>query len=898
MSDKLKIHTWNANGVRNKLPELRGYLEKHRVDIMLINELRIKDKDKLNIRHYSTIRKLRLNDTGHGGVAILIRRGVPYTEVGSTQCSIENTGIKLDNNITIIAAYNSPSNIFKAACLHKLLSTSTKVIVMGDLNARHCYWDCQQNNRNGHTLLEYVQDHNDCNILYPDEHTHFPENNMSPSTLDIAITKNIGTTLQITTEVDLNSDHNPVVLTLPIKTQKDNTTRTITSYKNSDWSEYRRLLNQNLTIVSDIKTTDQLDGVVENLALITKEAQNKIAFKLRVKDQRETLPEDITQLIKLRNRYKKQWQKWHNNLDRISIKRLNFHIKTAIQGHRNKTWETKLQKLNPQDKSLWKLSKALKGGRREMPPLRNNGNSFATDEAKAQLIAQVFKQNHQLKDTPTTMHNMISTTVQNYISKPITISSKELLKNITSPKEIIETLKTLPNDKAPGHDSVDYRLLKNLPRKAIVQVLHIINTIIKLQYWPKSWKQAIVIPIHKSGKNPTQPTNYRPISLLPSLSKVTEKIILTRLKKQTRKLNHVNPYQFGFSDRLSTVHQVARIVTDVVEGFGKGKNTVMVLVDVEKAFDRVWHEGVIYKLIQANYPEHIIRLLHSYLTGRSMTVRVNNTYSSPQDITAGVPQGSVLGPHIYNLYLTDIPTFPNSNIALFADDTAVYSHSFYAQAASYLAFRHLDKIQQHHKTWKTKINPNKTELIVFSKKYTNNRIFTIPKIEGAQITPQQSVKYLGVHLDCRLNFRRHIKNTLKKAYNTNRLLYPLMGPKSFLNEKNKKLLYKTIIRPILTYAAPIWSGVSRTAFRPLESYQNKLLRLITNSDRYRKIDDMLQQTGMETLRDHTTRLTQNFYTKKLNVNRITRNITRIRHHNNPRPAHRQPYQHLDIYNQL
>lgn len=456
----------------------------------------------------------------------------------------------------------------------------------------------------------------------------------------------------------------------------------------------------------------------------------------------------------------------------------------------------------------------------------------------------------------------------------------------------------MPNNKAPGHDEIEYILLKNLPKKAVVQITYIINSIIEQQKYPSEWKKSIIIPIHKTGKNKTEPTSYRPISLLPTLSKITEKIIHNRINKIEKQLKIENKNQYGFKEKHSTVHQIIRITNDIIKGFNSQKNTVMAMLDIEKAFDKVWTVGLIYKLIQQKYPGNIIKLIHSYLENRTLRVRVNNGKSNYKNIKAGVPQGSVLGPKLFNIYINDIPEMPNTKIALFADDTALYAQSYYAQAARYLIQVHLNKLIEYYSKWKIKINENKTDLIVFTKKFTNNKIITPVKINGQDIPVKNDIKYLGVTLDKRLCHHKHVTKTVQKAYGVTRNLYPILKTRSGLTENNKKLIYTTILRPIITYAAPVWCGASKTQMRKLQIYQNKILRLITNSDRYRNIDEMHRQTKIEYIEEYIEKIAQTFYKNKMDINNEMRQITNIRSHNAPNNLkHKLTYQKLPIYNE-
>ena len=403
--------------------------------------------------------------------------------------------------------------------------------------------------------------------------------------------------------------------------------------------------------------------------------------------------------------------------------------------------------------------------------------------------------------------------------------------------------------------------------------MYIVNAIIKTQYYPSQWKVASIVPIPKPNKDKNNPSHYRPISLLNVLSKITDKIILNRLLKHDHKFKITIDAQFGFRERHNTTQQITRITTHVLESFDKRKNTAMLLLDIEKAFDRVWTQGLIYKLIDYKFPRYLIKLLQSYLSNRKFKVKINNSLSSLKNIRAGVPQCSVLGPKLFTLFINDIKQFnPFTNLALFADDTAIYATSFSAVVANAQNQLHINELSKYFKKWKINLNSTKTENILFTRKTTNNKVFSPLKIDNQKINIKNEVKYLGIKLDKRLTFKPHIKNTLQKAYGAMRNLFPLLSRDSFLTQKNKKLLYTTVIRPTLTYSAPAWCHVSKTTLKPIQIYQNKCLRIITNRNRHTKIDKLHEITKIEKITDHIIKTSKSFFSKQLKHNKLTQNI--------------------------
>ncbi|GBM95998.1 putative RNA-directed DNA polymerase from transposon BS [Araneus ventricosus] len=212
-------------------------------------------------------------------------------------------------------------------------------------------------------------------------------------------------------------------------------------------------------------------------------------------------------------------------------------------------------------------------------------------------------------------------------------------------------------------------MIKNLPIRVILRITFLINCILKFCYFPKSWKTAVVVPIYKQGKNAQIPDSYRPISLLSSLSKLAETIILNRLEAETE--NKLIPFQFGFRKGLSTKEQLIRMTEHIREGFNNHADTAAVFIDISKAFDRVWIDSLIYKMYKLGIPIQLTLLIQSYLKNKNFTVRVGKELSAPRTTEAGVVQGSRLGLHCFNIFINDICQMPNTQLALFADDTAI-----------------------------------------------------------------------------------------------------------------------------------------------------------------------------------------------------------------------------------
>ncbi|GFU80840.1 probable RNA-directed DNA polymerase from transposon X-element [Trichonephila clavipes] len=274
-------------------------------------------------------------------------------------------------------------------------------------------------------------------------------------------------------------------------------------------------------------------------------------------------------------------------------------------------------------------------------------------------------------------------TIKSKTERPIKVMIKGLPRN-TNPEEIKQDLEILGYTPDRVNQLIGRKnkrplpiflitLPRNLDNLKIFDLKTINYLSIRVEGYDDNWKEAIIFPINKPGKDPHLASSYRPISLLSTISKLTESIILHRLKNFINENNILNPNQYGFTNKLSTLHPLLRLTENISEGFQKTKSTGAVYLDIQKAFDRVWFNGLTFQLITFKIPHPLIHLIRSYLTNRSFRIRINETLSNEHSVSAGCPQGSLLGPLLLNLYINDIPDYSLTKINLYADDTAIHT---------------------------------------------------------------------------------------------------------------------------------------------------------------------------------------------------------------------------------
>lgn len=402
-------------------------------------------------------------------------------------------------------------------------------------------------------------------------------------------------------------------------------------------------------------------------------------------------------------------------------------------------------------------------------------------------------------------------------------------------------------------------MMKNSSRKCIIAITYIMNACIMLSYFPAAWKSAVTVPIRKPGKPGTEVSSYRPISLLSALSKLFERLLLTRINEHLEETHLIPNVQFGFRPGHSTSHQVKRIVRKIKTGLQQKNSSGIVLLDLKSAFDSVWHDGIIHKMVQANFPTYLTKIIQRFLTNRSFRVKINKTMSRSRQIEAGVPQGAVLSPVLFNLFMSDLPEIPNCDTAQFADDVAFLTSNKRAASIKKQLQTAVNIFSKYVKQWKLMLNPMKTETVFFTRRRVRKAFprYQI-KVEGQHVEWKRSAKYLGVILDQKLTFKEHVENSILKSGKCFKLLYSIMNRNSKLHPTNKLRLYKSILRPILTYAAPVWGQCAKSHINKMQIFQNRMLKTCLKLPHRHPTIDVHKLSATEYVNEFIERLSLKF----------------------------------------
>lgn len=826
----LRIGLWNANGLNNHREELKSFIINQNLDVMLISETHFTSLHYFRMRDFTTYTANVTDGRAHGGAAIIIKSTIkhheePKYETEKIQAATVNV-IDWLGPLSLSAAYCPPRHRINrddfASYFSKL---RPRFISGGDFNAKHTQWGARLTTPRGRVLHTTINEKH-LSFLSSNEPTYWPADmGRLPDLLDFFVTQGINERYaHVESCSDLSSDHSPVILTLSSALFLKPLPLTLHN-KQTDWETFREILQDRISFDFPLTNERDIDEAVQ--LLTTNIQQSAWASTPRITNRK--LPPQIPQFIRRaiidKRRLRRIWQNTRRAIDKQRFNNAARNLKHLLHQFKDESVGHYLENLTPFENtnySLWKLTAKIKTQHTSVPPLKKGDGTWArSDQEKsdtmASHLADVFR------PFPT-VNPLQDKTIYEFLEAPYQMA---LPLTPLRPQEIKNIIKQLKKNKSPGYDLITGKVLQELPQEAIRLLAIIFNGVLRIGYFPDMWKVAEIIVIGKPGKPPTEVSSYRPISLLPILSKVLEKTIFKRLMPVIESREIIPSHQFGFRSGHNTIEQVHRIVNNINTALEEKKFCSVAFLDIRQAFDKVWHNGLLYKL-KGYLPMSLYIIIKSFLASRKFMVKFHSSYSKLHPIEAGVPQGSVLAPVLYSLYTADLP-LSDGKVSTFADDTAIQEIDEDAVGVSRKLQEDLDTLQNWQTKWRMKTNECKSQHVSFTLRHETPP----PVYLGVNQLPQSdSVKYLGMHLDRRLTWKAHIMTKRKQLNLLLRRYYWVLGPHSRMSLNNKVLIYKCIIKPIWSYGIQLWGTASNSNIDILERFQSKILRVITNAPWY------------------------------------------------------------------
>jgi len=875
----IHINVWS---LKNKIdiiqPEIANF------DIVTLSETWLNNditNDQIKMQSFQEpIRCDRTTGTG-GGVAVYIKNNMPYKErpdlhVNGLEALWLET--KIGQDTALVGTFYRPPSARVAywklidQSIKNAMNSPFKVYILGDFN-------CDVNNNPSQYLLDIIALNNLHQLV--DKPTHVTPS--SSTCIDLILVSSLDSITQTDVIPPICSDHCAPFVVLKTQEKKSSSfKRKIFDYTKLN----HRLLTEKLNCV-DWTTITNAD-TIDNAALLFSKTLTDISStcmpsKLITVNSRDTpwINENIKSLIKRKNRVHQQ-AKRHNTQTswaefRSIRNRLTNTIRNAKREYMQKLDENISSNNNFGSKQWWKLVGNF---------LSNKGSNSMNDIPPITVNNKVAYSN---KDKATALNNFFASqcTVENdnddLFVLPESESQIEPL-NITVEMTTRE-IKSLDISKACGPDEVHNKILKLVVDEIATPLTNLFNRSLYEGKFPDTWKTAHVTPIYKKG-NPGDPSNYRPISLLSCIGKLLERILQKHMLNYFTTNNIITSCQSGFLPGDSTINQLLTIYTDLCKNLDNSNNSQIVFCDISKAFDKVWHKGLIYKLKCVGVRNHILTWLINYLSNRKQAVVIKGEISSYKPISAGVPQGSVLGPLLFLIYINDIVNHVQSITKLFADDTSLYSMVHDNITRSAVLNADLDRITIWARNWKVAFSHPKTKLMTISRQ-TDPQVHPL-HFGGSPLEECSSHKHLGLHLQTDCKWDSHVQALIRKC---RPLVACLRSFKYRLSRKALNTMYKSFILPIIDYADIIWDNCSNHLADEVEALQLDCIRTITGAVRGTSHDKLYRESGYIPLHERRQRHKLIFYHKLVNgiaPDYLLKYLPPLTSSQNPYPT-RRPY---------
>ncbi|UYV76318.1 hypothetical protein LAZ67_14000008, partial [Cordylochernes scorpioides] len=826
-------HKWIVlNSNKNKLEEIMEIAEKQKIQIIALQETKLNEKYNLKYKNYNILRKDR-NKEG-GGLAFLIKN-LYYEDIAiniPNTSDLEAQGIKVylnqNKTINIFNMYHPPNNkLIDDGTMAQFLTDNT--IIVGDLNAKHQLWGCSTPNPRG-KILSNLFDDNAFMCLNDGNPTHHSYSYNTAQALDISFSSpDIFHKCKWQILKSIGSDHLPILIEISTKTKTSSIKEKFWNFKKANWNLYQQNTNEDFrkapTRIKDLE-------------------QNWISFKNTIiKAAKVSIPrgnikkwipnythqaKDIQTLITKRNELQKKCTQNQTNC-RTELNIVNAKIKRLYVNMKREKWKQTCDNLNPRNPNtkLWHLAKQID---RAQPQTENtnmikntDGTPATNDKNAANLLGNSYQISSKIK------FEIKDKKVEKKARKIIhdcknVTSTHNIFHEKINMKELDYALENTDLNKTPGPDGIHGQMISNLGKNGKEKLLDIFNNSWKTGKLPQDWKTATIIPIKKLDKSADDPKNYRPISLTSICCKLMEKIILRRLTYHLDTRNLLPKEQYGFRKGHGTIDQLLFFTQKVKDAQNRKptNHTIAAFLDLTQAFDKGY-----------------------------IRVKYNGTLSKTFKLYQGLPQGSVLSPTLFTLFIAGIEEkiSHKTNIGLFADDIILWSsNTNWKKAERDLnkTLFHLEKFANKHKL---EFNPQKSETCLFT---TDKKLYKIrPKIilKEQQLQYNKHPKYLGYTLDPEINSSKHIEEVIRKGRDRLKILNYISGREWGADATTLKLTYTSLIRPILEYGYQIYGTASETNLKSLERIQLSASRIITGLRNTCPNDIVLYEADIMPLKD-------------------------------------------------
>ena len=828
-----RILQWNVRGIRARASELSLLLKEQNPSCVCLQELKLSNSSlPFNIsKLYKTYSKLPDNNLiPKGGSMIALKTNIPHNQI-TLNTALQAVAVSLPTGElkSICSVYLPPNDPVTEDQLLNLTTQLPKpALIVGDFNAHNPLWYDQNLDERGE-IVQNLTETEDLLILNEDCPTFFRTYDQATSNIDLAlISRTCQGQFTWSALDDLHgSDHYPITITAHHSPPPDIIEKW--NLKRADWNAYKDLALTKKRVEASPNVEEAYSHLKNTIinAAISSIPRTKIN-----KTKRPNVPWWTNKCKIERTNVRSAFKTMKRNPNLITAqtyrRRLAIKVRTYRQA-KTTSWREYVSQLKPKTPTsqIWKKIRKIEGRYIPKPnPILRVGRDIKTSQEE---VANIFVEYYASISRFGQRQQVPQHKNQTQLNEDIDINLDFRM------RELEESLKQLEEGKSTGQDQIDNSMLKHLPLVTKQYLLDLYNKLWNEGSFPKEWRTSIIIPILKPGKEPTNPRNYRPISLTSCVCKLLERMVNNRLMWFLEKTHKLSPQQYGFRQGRNTIDPIAAITTDILNGFKQNKTTTAIFFDFEKAFDTINRQTITTNLRHMGIQGKMLRFVENYLEDRTIKVKIGNTLSSDQVTQTGVPQGGVLSATCFIVAINTILDVMPQDVkgSLYADDLVIYRTSKNIQTSSRILQNSIKKLEEWAKNVGLRFSPSKSETVHFWRgiKGGNNRDYTTLKLYNKEIPNKESTKFLGVILDRKLNWIPHIQSLKAEALRSLNILRVVSRINYGPDRKTLLQLYWAICKSKIDYGSQIYSSASLSTLDKLNSVHNQALRICTGAFR-------------------------------------------------------------------
>lgn len=853
-SKPLTILQWNARSLVANGQEFKKFVYELPVlpDLLCIQETWLAPQLQFKIPGYMAVRKDRVDGHG-GGCCTFIGERLVYRELqvrGESECVAVEVGWTGGVNIVVMNFYN-PCKELSRELLEGIVETGReKVVWCGDFNAHNTLWGSETTNKNGEAVEDFL-DNQALVCLNDGTGTRINSSTGALTALDLTcVSSSIAGVCEweLLSESTVGSDHFPIVCRIGVDVGKeDNWYPGRWCWEKANWEKFNQMCEAQ---VENITVGEQVDEVARALANMLLAATSAAVPRSTGKQRKKAVPwwtQECTEAIQTRNRAFKVLRRTLTPEKVLEYQRTRAVARKVIKDAKRKCWKEYCSQIGQEVEvqEVWGMIKRMMGASKtkKMAVLVEGDRVASSTKEKAEMLKNAFVKAHSSANLGAEWATHRQTLIRQWgdVCKKRTEFESPLDAKIT----LFELKSALAStaQTSPGQDGVCYVMLKHVSDTVLRKILELYNKVWIEGRVPVTWKHALIVPIAKPGKDPSQATNYRPIALTLNLCKLMERILVNRLSYYMESKGLFSSYQCGFRKGRSTIDAMVRLETDIKKALAMKEVIVAVFFDIQKAYDMLWKEGLMMQLNRLGVGGRMYNWILSFLFGRTIQVRVGSDLSSVVEVENGTPQGSVISPVLFNIMINDIFKNVGSDIvvSLYADDGALWRRGGNVNLVVNKIQQAIMEVEKWAGEWGFKFSISKTCCEFFTNKKVGSNVKLY--LYGKPLERVEVVRYLGLWFDKKLTWRIHIKKVETKCKRVINVIRCLSGLDWGANRASLMTMYYALVRSTIDYGCMVYGSAATTQLKILDRVQSQALRLCSGALRTSPVVSLQVELG-------------------------------------------------------